>query len=210
MLRDIPANVKLGIGALIIAIVVLLGYGIYKQAATAGTIAVTVAVAPSDATISVDGKTVGPGTINLKPGKKYAVKASKDGFLAYNGSQYIDSSSSSITVALQPASDEAQKWVEDNQQQYTDVEAQAGARENTAGQEFSDKNPITDNLPIDNLIYTIGYKRDNSDPSGDSIILTIDAAQGYRNGAIQAIRDLGYDPSKFKIEFYNYTNPFAS
>jgi hypothetical protein len=210
MLRDLPTNVKLGVAALIVIILALLGYGIYKQAMMAGGIAVTVSVAPNDAKISVDGKTVGPGTIYLKPGKKYTVKASKDGFLAYNGSQYIDSSSSNITVALQPATDEAQKWVNDNQQQYTDVEAQAGARENAAGQEFSDKNPITDDLPIDNLIYTIGYKNDNSDPSGNSIILTIDAAQGYRNGAVQAIRDLGYDPSKFKIEFYNYTNPFAS
>lgn len=210
MLRDLPANVKLGIGLFVIAILALLGYGLYKQVVTAGTIPVTVIAAPSDATISVDGKQVGAGTIDLKPGKEYEVKASKDGFFPYSGSQYIDASSNKITVALQPDSDEAQKWVEENQQQYSDVEAQAGTREDASGKEFSDKNPITDDLPLETLIYTIGYKRDNSDPSGDSIILTIDAAQGYRNGAINAIRDLGYDPTKFKIEFYNYTNPFAS
>lgn len=210
MLRDLPTNVKIGAAAVIVIIVALLGYGVYKQTVIANNVAVTVTVAPKDATITVDGKTMGQGTIYLKPGKKYPVTVSKDGFQTYNGSQYIDATNNSITVALQPASDEAQKWIDENQDQYTEVEAQAGARENAAGQEFSNKNPITDNLPIDNLIYTIGYKRDNSDPSGDSIILTIDAAQGYRNGAIKAIRDLGYDPSKFKIEFYDYTNPFAS
>lgn len=210
MLRELPANVKLGIGLFVVAILALLGYGLYKQVVTAGTIPVTVAAAPGDASISVDGKQVGTGTINLKPGKKYEVKATKDGFLPYNGTQFIDKSSDKITVALQPDSEEAQKWVNEHQQQYIDVEAQAGAREDAAGKEFSDKNPITDDLPLETLIYTIGYKRDNTDPSGDSIILTIDAAPGYRNGAINAIRDLGYDPTKFKIEFYNYTNPFAS
>lgn len=210
MLRDLPANVKLGIGLFVIAVLALLGYSLYKQVVTAGTIPVTVVAAPNDATISVDGQQVGMGTINLKPGKKYEVKASKDGFFPYSGSQFIDESSNKITVSLQPESEEAQKWATENQQQYSDVEAQAGVREDSTGKEFSDKNPITDNLPLETLIYTIGYKRDTSDPSGDSIILTIDAAPGYRNGAVNAIRDLGYDPTKFKIEFYNYTNPFAS
>lgn len=210
MLRDLPTNVKLGIAAVIIVVVALLGYGIYKQMSTAGEIAVTVSVAPGDAQVTVDGKNVAAGTIYLKPGKTYPVKVSKDGFKTFSGNQYIDATSNKITVALAPASDAAQKWVQDNQSQYTSVEGQAGAQENAVGEEFTNKNPITSDLPLENLIYTIGYKRDNSDPSGNSIILTIDAAQGYRNGAIQAIHNLGYDPSKFKIEFYNYTNPFAS
>lgn len=210
MLRDLPTNVKLGAAAVIVIIVALVGYGIYKQVSTTGEIAVTVSVAPGDARVNVDGKDVAVGTIYLKPGKAYPVKVSKDGFKDFSGTQYIDATSNKITVALAPVSDAAQKWVQDNQSQYTSVEGQAGAQENAVGQEFTNKNPITSSLPLENLIYTIGYKRDNSDPSGNSIILTIDAAQGYRNGAIQAIHDLGYDPSKFKIEFYNYTNPFAS
>ena len=210
MLRDLPAQIKLGIGAVVIIIIALIGYGIYMQVSTAGKIAVTVTVAPGDATIIVDGKNTGQGTIYLKSGQKYSVTVSKDGFKSYNGSQYIDATNNSITVALSPESSAAQKWVQDNQNQYTSVEGQAGAREDAAGQTFTDKNPITNNLPIDNLIYTIGYKRDPGDPSGNTIILTVDAAEGYRNGAIQAIHDLGYDPSKFKIEFYNYKNPFAS
>ncbi len=210
MLRNLPTNIKRGALIAVVLIVILIGYGIYKQITTAGEVAITVTVAPSDAVVKVDNKYVSLGTIYLKPGKSYPVSVSKDGFEPYTGTQYINSTNDNISVALSPVSDAAQKWVQDNRSQYSNVEAQAGARENTTGQEFTNKNPITANLPLDNMVYTIGYKADPSDPTHMSIILTVDAAEGYRNGAIQGIRNLGYDPSQYKIEFSDYQNPFAS
>jgi hypothetical protein len=210
MLRELPRNVKVAGILILVAIVALIGYGIYKQVMKTDNVAITVAVAPSDASISIDGKTSGTGTVYLASGKAYKVVISKDGFSTYSVNQYIDSAHDTISVALSPISDEAKKWVEENQDQYLAIEGDAGAQANATGEEFSKQNPITDDLPIDNLIYTIGYKNDQTDPSGNSIIITVDAAAGYRNGAIQAIRDLGYDPTKYKIEFKDYQNPFAS
>jgi hypothetical protein len=210
MLRELPRNIKATGLFILVAIIALIGYGIYKQVVKTNNIAVTVAVAPSDASITVDGKASSTGTLHLASGKTYKVVISKDGFSTYSVSQFVDSAHNTISVALNPISDEAKKWVEEHQDQYLAVEGDAGAQANATGEEFTKQNPITDDLPIDSLIYTIGYKNDQSDPSGNSIILTIDAAAGFRNGAVQAIRDLGYDPTKYKIEFKDYQNPFAS
>jgi len=64
-------------------------------------------------------------------------------------------------------------------------------------------------LPYDNLVYTIGYQADPSDPTGQSVIIDIDAAEGYRNAAVDKIRELGYDPADYKITFEGYVNPFS-
>jgi hypothetical protein len=210
MLRELPRNAKI-IGTLVLVVIIaLVGYGIYKQVAKTSNVAVTVAVAPSDATITIDGKAASTGTTYLAPNKNYKVTISKNGFSTYSVSQYVDSAHNTISVALSPISDEAKKWVEAHQDQFLAVEGDAGAQANATGEEFAEQNPITNVLPVDNFVYTIGYKNDQSDPSGNSIILTIDAAEGYRNGAVQAIRDMGYDPAKYKIEFKDYQNPFSS
>ncbi|HEY5695643.1 MAG TPA: hypothetical protein VIQ80_02305 [Candidatus Saccharimonadales bacterium] len=206
MFRTLPTSAKLGIFAAIIATIGLIGYGIYLQTSNAGKIPVTVMVAPNDATITLDGAKINAGTIYLVPNKNYTFSASKSGFVSKSTNQYITSSNTFVGLELLHADGTADQ----NTDQYLQLEAQAGRAANDKGQALSDKYPIVDKLPIQNYIYTIGYKADPADPSNNSIIITIDAAPGYRNGALQAIRDLGYDPSQYKIEFYNYTNPFKS
>ena len=49
---------------------------------------------------------------------------------------------------------------------------------------------------------------DHSDPSGNSIIIEIDAREGYRQAALYKIRELGYDPTDLTINFRGYENPF--
>lgn len=71
--------------------------------------------------------------------------------------------------------------------------------------ELQQKYPIITNLPLDLYIYKIGYRIDQSDPSGKSIKLTIDSdTAAGRLGALRHIRTLGYDPTDYKIEFINY------
>lgn len=68
-----------------------------------------------------------------------------------------------------------------------------------------DKYPIIKSLPLDAAIYKLGYRIDESDPSGHSIKLTIDSdtASG-RIAALREIQSLGYPPTNFKIEFLNF------
>lgn len=66
--------------------------------------------------------------------------------------------------------------------------------------------PIVKKLPLRNLIYTVGYRADPGREHG--IIVEIDAAQGYRNGAVYAIEKEGFNPTQYNINFRQYANPF--
>lgn len=210
MFRSPPKNVKVISIIIVLLIVVGIGYMVYQQLSNRGKIAVTVSVVPADAKVTVDGNAVHTGTIYLIPDKKYTISVKKEGFSDYSQTQYIDQSRDSIIAALAPASDEAKKWADTNGSAYSEIQTIGGDAASKRGIDFSDRNPITADLPYENLLYTIGYQTDTNDPSGNSIILTIDAMEGYRNAAVQQIRDLGYEPTDFKIIFRDYKNPFSS
>lgn len=209
MYSALSGKIKLTIVAVVLVIVALIGYGIYTQVIKMGKAQVTVSVAPNDAAVTLDGKSISTGTLYLEPNKNYTFSASKSGYVNQTTKKYVTSTDNFVGFELLPSGG-ATDWSKQDLSPYLQIEQQGGKAANQKGQALTDKYPIIDSLPIENYIYTIGYIADPSDPTNNSIILTVDAAQGYRNGAIQAIRDLGYDPSKFKIKFYNYTNPFAS
>jgi DNA-binding MarR family transcriptional regulator len=205
--------VRIHIRAILITILLIvvaaIAAGIYFSASREGKIAVTVAVVPSDAHTTVDGQSVSSGTIYLKPGS-YTVTSKKDGFADYSEKQQIEDNQSSIVVSLTPESADAKKWADDHNAEYLANESLAGQAADTFSNDFRDKNPIVNVLPYDNYIFTIGYENDQSDPTNNSVIITIDAPEGYRNAAIDQIRSLGYDPTTLNIKFRNYTDPFAS
>jgi hypothetical protein len=194
---------------ILLVIVAAIAAGIYFSASRAGKIAVTVAVVPSDAHTTVNGQSVSSGTVYLAPGS-YNVESSKDGFAKYSQKQQIEANQSSIVVSLTPESADAKKWADDHNSDYLANESLAGQAADTFSNDFRDKNPIVNVLPYDNYIFTIGYENDQSDPTNNSVIITIDAPEGYRNAAIDQIRSLGYDPTTLNIKFRNYTDPFAS
>ncbi|HET6746704.1 MAG TPA: PEGA domain-containing protein [Candidatus Saccharimonadales bacterium] len=196
------------ISLLVIAVIVIpVFYFVYTSIERAGKTQVTLIALPEDASLTIDGKPTGPGTLYLKPGS-YTIKGEKNGFTTYEHREVIENDNRTITVVLNPVSDEAKKWTQQNQTKYLEIEGKAGLAANQEGEAFRKENPIVNDLPYSNYLYTIGYQNDNSDPSGNSIIVTIDAPSGYRNAAVRQIRALGYDPATLKIEFRNYESPF--
>ena len=199
--------VIISIAVLFVAIIAI---AIYINIDRSGKVAVTVSVVPRDAKTTINGNVVtSSGTIYLKPGE-YTIESSKDGFTTSTKKQYVGDNQSTIATSLVAESDEAKKWAEDNADQYLDNEGIAGKAIQESSEATRDANPILNVLPYSNLIYTIGYMNDPDDPSGESFILTIDAAEGSRNAAIDQIIELGYDPSDYKIKFNDYKNPFES
>lgn len=181
---------------------------IYTVATTINKEKVRIYVIPNDANIVLNGRTVRPGTSYLDTGT-YSYTIEKDGFKKFEDSISVGISNSNvIDVALVPESTEALEWTKDNASKYSGYEARAGIQAAEDGQKFTEVNPITKHLPIRNLVYAIGYRSDTGDSSGNSIILIIDASSIYRKAAIDKIRDMGYDPTNFKIEFKDYRNPF--
>jgi hypothetical protein len=196
------------ISLLVIAVIVIpIFYFVYTSIERAGKTQVTLIALPEDASLSIDGKPTNSGTIYLKPGS-YTIKGEKSGFTTYEHKEVIESDNKTVAIILNPVSDEAKRWVEQNQGKYLETEGKAGLAANQEGEAFRKENPIVNDLPYSNYLYTIAYQNDSSDPSGNSIVVTIDAPSGYRNAAVRQIRSLGYDPATLKIQFRNYESPF--
>jgi hypothetical protein len=200
---------RLSIIIIIILLTIPVIYYAYINIDRAGKVEVSIDAAPEDATITIDSRPSKPGTTFLKPGT-YVIKASKSGFADYTTTQVIGEDQRTIAVLLKPVSEEAKQWAQKNQQKYLEVEGKVGQVSAEQGEAFRTKNPIVNLLPYKNYLFTIGYKNDNSDASGNSIIVTINAPEAYRDSAIYQIYQWGYDPTDFKIEFTNFNNPFAS
>jgi len=207
MLRDLPKNIKAALLIFAVLITMSVVYGVYTVVNRSGKVQVTIDIVPADATATLNGTPISSGETYITPGK-YTIKANKEGFAEYSREFDINEEGQLITILLTPVSTEAQDWVRQNEREYLGAEGRAGEAAIAEGEAFRKQNPIVDVLPYSSLLYTIGYRADPSDPSGNSIILTIDASEGYRNAAIEQIRNLGYDPTNYKINFKDYKNPF--
>lgn len=207
MLSEFIRTHKIITTTIILAVVGLIGFSAFISVSRAGKEPVEVFLIPSDAKLTVGDQQFGPGTAYLKPGT-YEISATREGFADYTGTIAIKSpNTSTIDIALEPESESAKQWAQENQQLYFDYEGRAGIRAATDGTTFREQHPIVDHLPLREFVYTIGYHADPDDP--DNIILDIDAITGYRNAAIEQIRKLGFDPTNFEINFRNYESPFS-
>lgn len=170
-----------------------------------GRVAVSVEVLPGDATVKINDQDYsGQKTIHLEPGT-YTAVVSHEGFETDTQQLIVEEGDKDLTLFSVPSpnTSEAERWVLENQGAYQTLEGKAGAAAVQEGAEFIEAYPLTKWLPVQKSIYTIGYK----EVSG-GIIVTINAFGGYREAALQEIRDLGFDPSDYTIEFVNYRNPF--
>ncbi|MDN5275195.1 MAG: exported protein of unknown function [Candidatus Saccharibacteria bacterium] len=205
---DFIKRYKLIVIAVLFLLVVLIGVSGFFVVSRSNKEAVTVYLLPSDTKLTVNGEQINEGTNYLKPGS-YSVEASRSGFASKKETVTIGKpNTTAIDIALDPVSESATKWRNDHQDLYLAYEGRAGVRANDEGEAFTAANPITSALPFENFIYTIGYRADPADNTGNSIIIEIDTMNGYRNAAIDKIRELGYDPTNFKIVFRDYESPF--
>lgn len=193
------------IGVLLLGVV---AYSIFTAVSRGGKEPVSVNILPGDASLTANGQKISTGTQYLAPGT-YTIEAKRDGFSDFKYEVMIGKpNKEKIDIALIPVSDEAKKWAKDNQKLYLEREGKGGEEARKKGEEFFKLNPIARQLPIRNILYTISYTVDPSDPTDNSIILHIEAPEGYREGVINKIRQLGYDPTDYKINFKVYENPF--
>lgn len=164
---------------------------------------------PNDTKLTINGERVNGDRTALANGT-YKIHAEKEGFYPYDEDVVIDDDSKTVAVTLLPDSEDAQKWFDANQQQYLDQEAAMGDIYGQEGQSVVDANPIIADLPLksENYLWEIGYKQNPNDKTGRSIIVTIQAPEGFRNAAIQDIIDHGYNPGDYQIEFSDFVNPF--
>lgn len=191
----------ISIGALLLIFAIV--RGIYVQVNP-----ISITKVPGDTKLFINDKEVWGDRTTLANGT-YSIRGEKDGFTTYSGSVIIDDFNKHISVALQPASDSAKKWAEANASLYLNQEAAGESTLGESGKNFAAANPIVSQLPIEGYTYSVGYKLNQKDPSGRSIIITVDTTDGYRNAAMASIYNVGFDPGDYTIEFKDYTNPFT-
>lgn len=171
----------------------------------AGKTPLTISVVPSDAKVLIDNTSLGNGTHWLYD-NTYKITVKKDGFATQQTTVTVTSKKSQNVLAfsLDPQSAEAKKWANDHQNEYKKNESFGALAAQSSGQYFTDQNPITKSLPFVDPYFTIGYRA-----VGDNkITLTISTpSPRYRFYAVEKIRDLGYEPTDFTIQFTDFKNP---
>lgn len=160
--------------------------------------------APDDATLSLDGQPIDTGEHYVKKDTRHTLVARRDGFESLTLPFTASHDDQNVVITLQPQTAAANEWVNQHPELYSTIEELAGKEAAIRGERQRKKYPIIEQLPYSNFLYTIGYSADPKDPSGNNIILDIDASPGNYTAALEQIRDLGYDPTDFKINFRNY------
>lgn len=210
MLNELIRKHKVIATTIFIVIVALIAYGLYIVVSRTGKEPVTIFMIPSDTTLTIGGEQHRSGTAYLKPGT-YDISATREGFETHEDTITINQpNNTEIDISLFPVSDEAKQWVEENSDLYKDFQVRTGVQANEFGAEMGERFPITNHLPTGNFIYTIGNSLKNPDNPTEGIVLEIDAITGYREAALDRIRELGFDPTDYEIKFNNYENPFES
>lgn len=192
------------IGLILVSLIVIAGF---TSVSRLDKTAIHIEVFPTDADIALNEKPIKSGTLYLEKGI-YEITSSRQGFEDYSKTLVVSDRDQTLGIILKPVSEEAFSYGKENEKDYLKAQAAGERAALEAGKEFNEKNPIAKHLPYKTFFYSIGYRMDQSDPSGNSIVIEIDARDGYRQAAIYRIRQLGFDPTDFNINFRDYENPF--
>lgn len=195
-------------GVFLAIVAVFIVYLFIVSISRSGKTGLSFTAIPKDTVVTIDGNTVKGGTkIYLNPGT-YTYTATKDGFKEVSQTINLQDIERSVSIALTPESEEAKKWAKEHESEYLALEGKEEKGSDEISKRFIDSNPIIKDLPYKTFIYSIGHHIDPADPTGNSIIIDIDAPEGYRQDALFQIRQMGYDPTDFNINFRGYNNPF--
>ena len=192
---------------LFLSSLIILTYGIVIYTSRINTVPIFLLVSPNKAEITVENKKIiGSQIIYLEPGI-YDFKAFRDGFKSETVHIEVKKDKPlRIVFSLTPTTQEAIKELKSSSSKSAEIDKITTDKLVNEQKALEDANPIIKKLPIKNLIYSIGYRVDPNIPNG--IIVEIDTIEGYRNAAINKIKEQGFDPSKLNIVFRNYANAF--
>ncbi len=184
---------------------VLLLWTVTSLAGRIGKIPVTMAIVPSNASVTLDGSESGTsGTKWVTPGT-YTVSVARDGFASQTQKIVVtgEKEENVIAISLVPQSDQAKRWATDNAEEYKDNERYGAKQARATGEFIATKNPIVTKLPYTDPYYKIAYEM-----NGDEAVVTIvTESPRYRFYAVEKIREWGYEPTDLSITFKNFKNP---
>lgn len=173
-----------------------------------GKVAVSVTMAPADATLKIDGRSAKHGDVIYLKAGNYNYEATRPFFIQRNDSIDITETSRDIVVSLSPEGPEGNRIYESKKKDYTFLEGVAGEVAMEKGSALRNDYPLIQRLPYSNMLFKIGYKSASQSPDDKSIIVTVHASPIYYNAAIVQISKWGYNPADYNIEVVGEENPF--
>lgn len=195
---------RLLIVGLAILAVGILGYSIFYYIRQLDHIPLRLVTVPSSATVTLDSKSYGNGTIWLIPGT-YTLTVSKDGFETYSEKITVAKGDKNITAGLAAQSEEAKAWADKNSKAYEELEVFANEQSDIAIERQVSRYPELAVLPYSLPAFTIESRASDS---GGTPTIVITGYDGSRNAAVQQLYELGIDPADYPVEFTEFTNPF--
>ena len=193
------------ISSLIIFVLLLL-WGTTTYVTRVGKVGVTISAVPRDASVTIDNKEIGNGTHWVEAGT-YTITASKDGFKERTKKVVVsqEKKQNAVALSLTPESDEALKWFETHSNDYKTNEVYGAIEARSNGEYFQLKNPVTRVLPYSDPYYTIAYEA-----NGNNVTIVISTpSPRYRYFAVEKFRQLGFNPTDFRIEFKDFKTPLV-
>jgi hypothetical protein len=199
------AKILLAAACLILA--GIFGFGLTTTVRDKGRVPVEVMTAPREAKVFFNDKP-SPASAMLSPGH-YTLKVSYPGFDTKTQTFDVRDGDSKRTfpVELHPQTAEAQQIAAAERERYTQVEGVGSSVASKAGEDFVKSNPIAAFLPKHTGYYNIDYAKD---ANGNFVVQISATAPIGRQVALQQIRDWGFDPTDYRIQFVGLNNPFAA
>lgn len=163
------------------------------------TARITIEVAPSKATVTLNGKKSKTGEVRVKPGK-YTVKATRDGFESDEKTvEVIKGANEYIGLSLASTSSDTVSWYEDNPKDQKLVEKISSINFDQNSEKNND--PILKNLPFvgPGEYYRIDYGSISSSGRVSLIISYTDPE--YKNDGLEWIKNRKLDPQDYDITY---------
>ncbi|MDR1032523.1 MAG: hypothetical protein LBL84_00740 [Candidatus Nomurabacteria bacterium] len=170
--------------------------------------AIRIVKTPTNADVYIDDKKVGDEVV-LEVGKEYHVVGKKSGWKNYDKKITVHEYDKNIPVALEPDSEEAERWLKEHDDNSLSRESAAGENAASKGKYLENKYPIINSLSYKGSLFTVTYGYDTPGDD-DSFYVLVDSPYGFYSDGIKKIYDLGYDPGNYTIKFNDFKNPFEA
>jgi hypothetical protein len=209
MNRRNPVTISVVIFAIIAATMIVVAI-VLQTIEARRTATIDILVTPKSSSIKVGDRSFSNGQHSIEPGS-YQVSISKEGFKPYTSEITVESGKTVEVRAILQQADGGIDWYAEHPEDDAIYTALSDKEYEDNSHIISDKFPIVKVLPIEfanfannyseYIEYRIDYKISDD---GEKITLVItDATGGNRDRALQKIRDKGFNPDDYEVE-YNY------
>lgn len=191
-------GIALFIGAIMYSVIVV----IYRN----GKVAVNVKYAPFSAVVTLDGKRISNnGTAYVVPGT-YELKIELEHFNTVTDTAVISESDNFIAGSLTANDDEGKRITEERAGDYNEVVKFLGEQADRLGSQTKEKYPILQYLPINKMIYSVYYQREED----DTLNIYIKTNYLYIESAVDKLYSLGggISPADYSISINDYEDLF--